>query len=73
MSSPATTGMVDVGTLARLFVLTPRRIQQLAAEGVQVCFQHIKTNTPKTIDLFRRLGYEEIDLILGKRLDKNAT
>ena len=34
MSSPATTGMVDVGTLARLFVLTPRRIQQLAAEGI---------------------------------------
>jgi len=34
MSSPSTTGLVDVGTLARLFVLTPRRIQQLAAEGI---------------------------------------
>lgn len=34
MSSPATTGLVDVGTLARLFVLTPRRIQQLASEGI---------------------------------------
>lgn len=44
--------------------------QQLKAEGVQVVFQHIKTNTPKTIDLFRRLDYENIDIILGKRLDK---
>jgi len=44
--------------------------KQLAAEGVQVVFHHIKTNTPHTIDLFRRLGYSNIDLILGKRLDK---
>ena len=44
--------------------------QQLKAEGVQVCFHHIKTKTPHTIDLFRRLGYENIDLILGKRFDK---
>ena len=44
--------------------------KQLADEGVQVVFHHIKTKTPHTIDLFRRLGYENIDLILGKRLDK---
>ena len=44
--------------------------KQLAAEGVAVLFHHIKTKTPHTIDLFRRLGYENIDLILGKRLDK---
>lgn len=43
--------------------------KQLAEEGVQVIFHHIKTKTPHTIDLFRRLGYENIDLILGKRLD----
>jgi len=44
--------------------------KQLSEEGVQVVFHHIKTKTPHTIDLFRRLGYENIDMILGKRLDK---
>ena len=34
MSTQPGAGTVDVGTLARLFVLTPRRIQQLAAEGI---------------------------------------
>lgn len=43
--------------------------KQLKDEGVQIVFQHIKVATPHTIALFERLGYEKIDMILGKRLD----
>jgi GNAT superfamily N-acetyltransferase len=43
---------------------------QLQAEGVQVVYQHLKVTRPESIDLFRKLGYEEIDLIMGKRLDR---
>jgi len=43
---------------------------QLEYEGVQVVFQHIKVATQKTVELMKRLGYEPIDIILGKRLDK---
>lgn len=42
---------------------------QLKKENVQVVFQHIKITTSKTVDLFKRMGYVPIDLILGKRLD----
>ncbi len=44
--------------------------EALRAEGVAVCYHHIKVSTPQTIELFKRLGYEPIDLILGKRLDR---
>jgi len=44
--------------------------EQLRAEGVQVIFQHLKVSTPETIALFHKLGYEDIDLIVGKRLDR---
>lgn len=43
---------------------------RLREENVQVIYHHIKINTPHTIDLFRKLGYEEIDVIMGKRLDQ---
>jgi hypothetical protein len=35
-----------------------------------VVYQHLKVTRPESIDLFRKLGYEEIDLIMGKRLDR---
>ncbi len=44
--------------------------EALRAEGVAVCYHHIKVSTPQTIELFKRLGYEPIDMILGKRLDR---
>lgn len=44
--------------------------EQLRREGVQVVMQHLKLATPKTIKLFRKMGYEEIDVIMGKRLDR---
>jgi GNAT superfamily N-acetyltransferase len=44
--------------------------EQLQAEGVQVCYQHLKTNRPETIALFHKLGYTDIDLIVAKRLDR---
>lgn len=43
--------------------------EQLKSYGVQLVCQHLKVATPKTIELFKRLGYSEIDLIMGKRLD----
>lgn len=43
---------------------------RLQAEGVQVVLQHVKASTPATIELFLKLGYEPIDHILGKRLDR---
>lgn len=43
---------------------------ELQKEGVQVIAQHIKIATPYTIELFKRLGYEEVDVIMCKRLDK---
>lgn len=45
---------------------------QLASYGVQVVCQHIKVATPHTIEFFHKLGYSDIDLILGKRLDGGA-
>jgi hypothetical protein len=42
---------------------------RLREEGVVVVYHHIKVATPNTITLFKRLGYQEIDIILGKRLD----
>lgn len=44
--------------------------EQLHAEGVQVVYQHLKTKIPETIALFHKLGYEDIDLIVAKRLDR---
>lgn len=44
--------------------------EQLKNEGVQVVYQHIKVKTTNTIKLFEHLGYEPIDMILGKRLDR---
>jgi len=43
---------------------------QLKTEGVQVCYHHVKVSTPDTVALFHKLGYEDIDLIVGKRLDR---
>lgn len=43
--------------------------RELTAEGVQVVYHHLKVSTPQTIALFHKLGYEDIDLIVGKRLD----
>lgn len=56
------------GSFSPRFVLWCDR--QLKAEGVQVVFQHVKCATWNTIEFFQKLGYEKIDLILGKRLDK---
>jgi len=47
--------------------------EQLRAEGVQVVYQHLKLAIPQTIALFHKLGYEDIDLIVGKRLDRVAS
>jgi len=44
--------------------------EQLRAEGVQVVYHHLKESTPQTIALFHKLGYEPIDRIVGKRLDR---
>ena len=46
--------------------------EQLRAEGVQAVFQYLNVSTPKTISLFRKMGYEEINVIMGKRLDHCA-
>lgn len=54
------------GIGARLILWSEK---QLKADGVQVVCQHIKASTPHTVELFERLGYEKIDIILGKRLD----
>jgi len=43
---------------------------RLRDDGVQVILHHVKVNTPATVQLFLRLGYEPIDQILGKRLDR---
>lgn len=43
---------------------------QLRAEAVQVVYHHVKVNTPQTVELFHKLAYESIDLIVGKRLDR---
>lgn len=42
---------------------------ELRKEGVQLLMQHISCKTEKTLDLFKNLGYEEVEIILGKRLD----
>lgn len=44
--------------------------EQLRSEGIQVIMQHLKLATPKTVELFRKMGYEDIDVIMGKRLDR---
>lgn len=54
------------GVGAKLIIWCDRELKK---EGVQLVCQHIKVATPHTIALFKRLGYEEIDVILGKRLD----
>lgn len=56
------------GTGVKLILWCDR---QLKSEGVQIVFQHVKVATPHTVALFKRLGYEEVDVILGKRLDIN--
>ncbi len=43
---------------------------ELMCEGVQVVYHHLKCNRPETIALFHKLGYEDIDLIVAKRLDR---
>jgi GNAT superfamily N-acetyltransferase len=43
---------------------------ELQREGVQVVFQHLKAASTQTCALFDRLGYETIDVIKGKRLDR---
>lgn len=44
--------------------------EQLTREGVQVVYQHIKVATPRTAALMERLGYEAVDTIFAKRLDR---
>lgn len=44
--------------------------EELRKEGCQVCYQHLKCNRPETIALFHKMGYEDIDLIVAKRLDR---
>lgn len=44
--------------------------RQLSMEGCQVVYQHIKVKTPETIALMEKLGYEPMDLILTKRMDR---
>lgn len=43
----------------------------LAAEGVQVVYQHAKTNHDHG-PVLRRLGYEPIETVWAKRLDRGA-
>jgi GNAT superfamily N-acetyltransferase len=44
--------------------------EELRKEGVQVVYQHLKCNRPEIITLFHKMDYEDIDLIVAKRLDK---
>ena len=46
--------------------------ETLRAEGVQVITQHVKVATPRTGALMERLGYEAMDVIYVKRLDREA-
>lgn len=41
----------------------------MRAEGVQVCYQHVKLDHPALGSVLRRNGYEPIEIIWGKRLD----
>lgn len=43
--------------------------ETLKAEGVQIIYQHLKLATPHTIEFFKKIGYEPVDLIVAKRLD----
>lgn len=43
--------------------------KQLAQEGIQVVYQHIKAEH-NFGPMLERLGYEQVDLIFGKRLDQ---
>ncbi len=43
--------------------------EQLAADGVQVSYQHIKTALPHGHRALMHLGYEPVDTIYAKRLD----
>ncbi len=45
--------------------------EALTAEGVQVIYQHVKT-TNKAGELMERLGYELVDKVYAKRLDKET-
>jgi hypothetical protein len=44
--------------------------EQLRAEGVQVVYHHAKLQHGALGDLLRAKGYELIDLVYGKRLDR---
>lgn len=54
------------GTGVKFILWTEARLRE---EGIQLVMQHIKVATTNTIALFERLGYDKIDIILGKRLD----
>ncbi len=63
VTKPHRHGRVGYG----LIRFSERELQLL---GVQVMYQHIKVKTPETIVLFQKMGYEPMDLILTKRLDR---
>lgn len=46
--------------------------EQLAAEGVQVVYQHAKVAHPALGRILERQGYEAVDVIYAKRLDRPA-
>lgn len=54
------------GTGLRLIRWTENELRK---ENVQIILHHLKIATPHTIELFKRIGYEPIDIIVGKRLD----
>lgn len=58
----------DRGGIGRQLVRTSE--QELKAEGVQVVYQHQKLAHPALGELLRSEGYEAIEVIWAKRLDK---
>lgn len=44
--------------------------QELRREGCQVVYHHTKKSHPLMALLLQRMGYEEVDVIYAKRLDK---
>jgi GNAT superfamily N-acetyltransferase len=47
--------------------------EQLRDEGVQVAYRHVKQKPELDFSpLLERMGYEQIDRIMGRRLDKEA-
>jgi phage terminase large subunit len=46
--------------------------EMMRAEGVQVVYQHVKLAHPALGRILERAGYEPIETIYGRRLDKNS-